>query len=383
MNSDTTHQTCSLCRQTLDSGANGHAPGTRLCDACLNMVRTACNGQHLKAQQTVDVHGSAATLVAVPPLVPPLMISEPDESAHWPESESEEDYFSPPSPVEPAREVISEEAVLAHQPTQPQDVDTAPAGFPFAADSFTEASEAAPVADSELLHINAESDAQIWESTEPSKVPLATGDLLETHAAETLNPGQHYSNEEWPVLMVPARRISFNKTRAAMVILTLVVSVAAIYFLIYLPLSGGKREKSLAVKEVSAAAVPAASESALASQTKTPAVEPANVSQPKLDAGTSSKQEPSIGDARGQFSLQAAAFPEEAGAAEFAEKLKRAGLPSYVMSADVAKRGRWYRVRVGRFESAEAAKRYAAEAQLRTKASGVSLQLIVCPYEQH
>lgn len=379
MNSDTTHQTCSLCRQTLDSGANGHAPGARLCDACVNMVRTACNGQHLKAQQPVDVHGSAATVVAAPP----LMNSEPDESVHWLESESEGDYFSPSSPVEPAPGAISEEAVLAQQSAQAHDFETSPAGFPFAADSFTEASEAAPVADSELLQINAESDAQIWESTESSRDPLATDDLLETHAAETLNPGQHYSHEEWPVLMVPARRISFNKTRAAMVILTLLVSVAAIYFLIYLPLSGGKREKSLAVREVSAAAVPAASESAAASQTKTPAVEPANISQSKLDAGTSSKQEPSIADARGQFSLQAAAFPEESGAAEFAQKLKRSGLPSYVMSADVAKRGRWYRVRVGRFESAEAAKRYAAEAQLRTKASGVSLQLIVCPYEQH
>jgi cell division septation protein DedD len=183
--------------------------------------------------------------------------------------------------------------------------------------------------------------------------------------------------------MVPARRSSFNKVRAGMVIVALLVAVAAIYFLIYLPLFGGKHENSLAVREVSAAPVPAASESAPLSQPRTPAVEPTTVSQSKLDAGTSSKQENSIGDARGQFSLQAAAFPEESGAAEFAQKLKRAGLPSYVVSANVGKRGTWYRVRVGRFESAEAAKRYAADAQLRSKASGVSLQLIVCPYEQH
>jgi cell division septation protein DedD len=168
-----------------------------------------------------------------------------------------------------------------------------------------------------------------------------------------------------------------------MVVFTLLVSVAAIYFLIYLPLSGNRHESALAVREVSAASVPAASESAALSQPRTPAVEPTTLSQSKLDSGTSSKQETSIGDARGQFSLQAAAFPEESGAAQFAEKLKHAGLPSYVVSADVGKRGTWYRVRVGRFESAEAAKRYAADAQLRSKASGVSLQLIVCPYEQH
>ena len=378
MNGNTTNQTCSLCRRDLDSGANGHAPGTRLCDACLNMVRTACNGSHVKAQ-TLDVHPSVAILEAAPP---PANY-EPDESVHWLESESEEDYFSRSSLGEPAQEAISEEAVLAHQTAQAHDVETSQAGFAFDPESFTEASEAAPVADSELVQINAESDAQVWESTEPSTDPPATGYLGEARAAESPDAGQHYSNEEWPVLMVPAHQSSFDKMRAAMVILTLLVSVAAIYFLIYLPLSGGKHENSLAVREVSAAAVPAASESAVLSQPEAPAVEPTIAPQSKLDAGSSSKQEPSIGDARGQFSLQAAAFPVESGAAEFAEKLKRAGLPSYVVSADVAKRGTWYRVRVGRFESAEAAKRYAAEAQLRSKASGVSLQLIVCPYEQH
>jgi len=326
--------------------------------------------------QTLDVHGSAATVVAAAPLVN----LEPDES-DWLESESEEDYFSPSSPVEPAREAISEEAVLAHQSAQPQDDDTSSFGFSFAADSFTETSEAAPAADSELPQINEESDAEGWESTEPSRDPLATSELFENPTVEALD-GQQHAHEEWPVLMVPARRSSFNVVRAAMVIITLLVSLAAIYFLIYLPLLG-KHENSLAVREVSAAAVPAASESSAASQTRTPAVEPTNISQSKLDAASSSRQESSIADARGQFSLQAAAFPVESGAAEFAEKLKRAGLPSYVVSADVGKRGTWYRVRVGRFETAEAAKRYAAEAQLRGKASGVSLQLIVCPYEQH
>jgi cell division septation protein DedD len=343
------------------------------------MIRTACNWQHLKAQQTINVHGSAATLVAAPQLTN----SEPDGSVHWLESESEEDYFSPSSPSEPAQEAISYEAILADQSAQAHDAERSQAGFAFHPDYFTEALEAAPVADSEFAQINSESDPQVWESTESSTDPLATGYRVEATAAESPDAEQIHSQEEWPMLTVPARRSSFNKARAGMVIVALLVAVAAIYFLIYLPLSGGKHENSLAVREVSAAPVPAASESAPLSQPRTPAVEPTTVSQSKLDAGTSSKQETSIGDARGRFSLQAAAFPEGSGAAEFAEKLKRAGLPSYVVSADVGKRGTWYRVRVGRFESAEAAKRYAADAQLRSKASGVSLQLIVCPYEQH
>jgi cell division septation protein DedD len=343
------------------------------------MVRTAYNGQHLKAQQTLNVHESSATLVTEPPLTN----SESDESVNWLESELEEDYFSPSSPLESAHEAISEEAVLAHQSDQAHDVETSQAGFAFYPDSFTEASEAAPMADSESAQINWESDPQVWESTEPSTDPLATGYLVEANTAENPDAEQTQSHDEWPVLMASARRSPSNKMRAGMVLVTLLVSVAAIYFLIYLPLSGGKRENSLAVREVSAAPFPAASESAGLSQPGAPSVAPATVSQSKLDAGTSSKQENSIGDARGQFSLQAAAFPEESGAAEFAQKLKRAGLPSYVVSANVGKRGTWYRVRVGRFESAEAAKRYAADAQLRSKPSGISLQLIVCPYEQH
>jgi cell division protein FtsN len=57
-------------------------------------------------------------------------------------------------------------------------------------------------------------------------------------------------------------------------------------------------------------------------------------------------------------------------------------VPSYVVSADLARRGRWFRVRVGRFNTAEDAQKFAKEAQLRAKAAGMSLQLIVSQYEQ-
>ncbi|MFY9574882.1 MAG: SPOR domain-containing protein, partial [Blastocatellia bacterium] len=98
---------------------------------------------------------------------------------------------------------------------------------------------------------------------------------------------------------------------------------------------------------------------------------------PASDAAASNDQ-----NVQGRFSLQAAAFPTEAAADEFAEKLKQAGVPSYVVNADLARRGRWFRVRIGRFNTAEDAQRYSSEAQLRARASGTSLQLIVCQYEQ-
>lgn len=84
----------------------------------------------------------------------------------------------------------------------------------------------------------------------------------------------------------------------------------------------------------------------------------------------------------GRYSLQAAAFPNEAGANEFCERLKRAGVPAYVVSADIAGRGRWFRVRVGRFESAQDADRFASESRRRARAARLNLQLIVSGYDK-
>jgi cell division septation protein DedD len=85
---------------------------------------------------------------------------------------------------------------------------------------------------------------------------------------------------------------------------------------------------------------------------------------------------------RGRYSLQAAAFPNEPGASEFSERLKRAGVPAYVVPADIAGRGRWFRVRVGRFETARDADRFASEARQRANAAGLSLRLIVSSYDK-
>ena len=83
----------------------------------------------------------------------------------------------------------------------------------------------------------------------------------------------------------------------------------------------------------------------------------------------------------GRYSLQAAAFPNENGANEFCERLKRAGVPAYTVSAEIAGRGKWFRVRVGRFENTQDAERFAVEARQRARASGLNLQLIVSSYE--
>lgn len=82
------------------------------------------------------------------------------------------------------------------------------------------------------------------------------------------------------------------------------------------------------------------------------------------------------------LTLQAASFPNEAAATTYSEKLIKAGVPAYVIGADVPHKGRWYRVRAGKFEKAEEAKSYIAQWQKRAGSVGLSIQWIVLDYEK-
>ncbi|HSE37968.1 MAG TPA: SPOR domain-containing protein, partial [Blastocatellia bacterium] len=195
-----------------------------------------------------------------------------------------------------------------------------------------------------------------------------------------------YSRSEWPALDGGTRQRSFSKKRYAIAAVVLIVSAAGFYFLVLRPsdpqqsvtVNGAKAQVS-GVAPLAVPTAPAHSEApAVAAPTRSE-----NVSAEAPKPAGSPDQETGAGkDAQGQFSLQAAAFATQIGADEFAERLKQAGLASYVVPADLARRGRWYRVRVGRFDSEESAQRFAAEAQRRARAAGIGVQLIVCQYGQ-
>ncbi|HEX5732292.1 MAG TPA: SPOR domain-containing protein, partial [Blastocatellia bacterium] len=82
----------------------------------------------------------------------------------------------------------------------------------------------------------------------------------------------------------------------------------------------------------------------------------------------------------GSLTLQSAAFPDEAGASEFSTRLIRAGIPAYIVPADLPRKGRWFRVRVGRFSNADDAKKYAVQSRMRAKAAGLDVDFIVVEY---
>jgi cell division septation protein DedD len=185
------------------------------------------------------------------------------------------------------------------------------------------------------------------------------------------------SNSEWPLLVVPSSERSYNKPRlaiAAVAAIAILIAVAGLYFLIYRSPDSQERQAFDAAVEARAGSVASPVTASLA-----PVVQP---QAENAAAARSAEGQTSDSTAQGQFSLQAASFPTQEGADEFAERLRRAGVPSYVVPAELIRRGRWFRVRVGRFNSAEDAQRFVGEAQQRARAAGIAVQLIVCQYGQ-
>jgi cell division septation protein DedD len=217
-----------------------------------------------------------------------------------------------------------------------------------------------------------------------SEDPPSIGEEAVADSWEAPLPAWDYSHSEWPLLVGPTKRRSFRKLRAAIAALVLLTCAAGFYFLIYRPSTPAHRTStdSGTTTRVSAVEPRAADSDALTHATPTPSGAPAGGSLQPAETVAPEAVAPNDNSSQGRFSLQAAAFPTQDGADEFAEKLKRAGVPSYVVAADLARRGRWFRVRVGRFNSAEDAQRFTGEAQQRARAGGLAVQLIVCQYDQ-
>jgi cell division septation protein DedD len=59
-----------------------------------------------------------------------------------------------------------------------------------------------------------------------------------------------------------------------------------------------------------------------------------------------------------RYSVQVGSYPDMSEATRNVERWKSKGYPAYLMIADIPDRGRWYRVRIGGFETREEAMRY-------------------------
>jgi cell division septation protein DedD len=199
-------------------------------------------------------------------------------------------------------------------------------------------------------------------------------------------PAWEQSRNEYPLYVGISERKPRLRLKRLLVPAALLACLVAAYFVFQSAGGAPKNEQAVAGSAggSSESSPPAASTQA-PDQTKTEGggarqVTPdshdtaADASAEKKDAPVAGVSAGGGAETRWRYSLQAMASQSEDEAGAFAERVRGAGLPAYVISADIANRGRWFRVRVGGFDTAQEAQRFAAEARARAKTAGVALR---------
>jgi hypothetical protein len=114
-----------------------------------------------------------------------------------------------------------------------------------------------------------------------------------------------------------------------------------------------------------AAAAPIAAAAPEGQPAPAPAEATGDGDEPEAVAREEAKPRPAARHRANRLTLQVKSVPEKSEADAFAARLRAAGFEPYIVLADIPGKGRWYRVRVGRFDDMEAAKafqrRYKAE----------------------
>jgi cell division septation protein DedD len=128
-----------------------------------------------------------------------------------------------------------------------------------------------------------------------------------------------------------------------------------------------KRSKPLAVKKASKAPVVATSNK--------PATPVAKKTSPAASTPQSSPQATSPASAKEIYTLQVGSFKTLASANRLLSDLKQRSVDGFISRADIAGKGEWYRVRVGRFGGQEEAARAARDLQSQTGKSSLITKL--------
>ncbi|HKY06549.1 MAG TPA: SPOR domain-containing protein [Blastocatellia bacterium] len=198
-------------------------------------------------------------------------------------------------------------------------------------------------------------------------------------------PAWDYSVNEYPTLLAPEPSTGNRGWMKLAAAVALVVIVGATGYLFLF------KRSAVAVSEKAASVLPITEADAakpIAQTSARPESRPAAESNASAAPGAPVSTQPVTAPVRahlpeeGNYSLQAASLPNESAANEFAQKVARAGVEARVVAADLGRKGRWYRVRVGRFMTAAEAENFARTATANARAAGMNLQLMVCDYEK-
>jgi cell division septation protein DedD len=394
---------CPLCKRELSAGTLN----TRLCEECRALVQTASHPASIgTAGSSRSLKAQLGTASSVPDIASAHLDVESNEIS---ESHSASNRVSEVNPEHSELIDTKDEFVL---PDDHEFFDSTPyiteanlpepaaeGSVPITEDEVIEDALQTLVAEpdsgalsnsnqSNYLSADIETQGTTVPAEDESPMLSTTPEKVSADPWEDALPASEFSRNEWPVLIGPPRDGFIARFKTQIVVTVVLALLGGAYYLIYRQTaakpvidSPGPLLPSKVV-EPSTSAKPS-SDSA---ESKAPSSSADSTENAESKAALQAKDKPvatfESDNAQGKFALQVAAYPNRAAAAELADKLKAAGVASYVVNVELPHRGTWYRVRVGRFNTAAEAQKFAAEAQLRARAAGMSLELIVSPYEQ-
>lgn len=403
MHIETTNRICPLCKRA--AATNGHLGPTRLCEACRLMIETI-----LPKRDSIASHPQYAVSVA--------SSGEAVEFKEKPETASllpqEEDYeLVSFETAADAKKDFMEEAEesfgrsVAPAETTPTEIREAfrSQALPGAFDK-SDLSKAADAPGSESFKSNGSSLDQApathqWQSLRPAEhidESITTSDVAKAETISELKaavdesatdpwddplPAWEYSRNEWPLIVEAKKPNALARFKVPIAIAVLAAGAIIAYFVFIPQAETPQVPISVATPELNETtetkSTPEAA-SVAPDDAQTPPTAPASNATATTPAQNGASDN---GNVQWRHSLQAMASQNEVEATQFAERLVRAGVPAYVVSADLGRRGKWHRVRIGRFVTTDDAMHFAGEARTRAKAAGVTLRdLNLCEYEK-
>ncbi len=368
MQVETAKTVCPLCRQAAVNGSQA----TRLCASCQSLIHVIFPARQFAPRPSFDSLASVET---------------PDMSFANLHTEEEPDYLN----TQPLDEPISAEA----QPEPHEDVvftfDAEPQQPSYEMPEHQWFSHSQPLEVPEAyIQAGANSQPLVEQPAPVEQIATPapafgqeTGSLASKSAdpwADPL-PAWESSRNEWPVLMEPPKPSRFSKLKIPIAIVLLVASLAALFFVVILPLmkSNTPEPARSTVKPTpnetrpnAPAPPPTQTETA---QPNAQTATPPPATSPTATSPTATSPTPDLNE--GAITLQVMSSPSETEAKGMADKLTRAGISAYVIAAEIKGKGRWYRVRAGRFSTREEAQRYAEQSKARARAAGLKVETMI------
>ncbi len=368
MNTEAKYQVCPLCKTPASVDNRLASTPTRLCEECRALVCRMLPGAHVLADS------STLTFSDIEPAAIGITAHSEDVSADTDEQPLFQEYNNEaePEPIFYASEgpqISQDETVSSDVFRTPPD-DLSPVGY----------GQGETVENSPLLDTQTEA---------------ARSDMIVTDQAQGVDPWEDplpawdYSRNEYPILLNPSSKSKSARVWIVGAIILLLALIAVGYSLLSYSDSGEETTRTAVTPDDAKNALithaevqntPQPEDTAAAH--KAMATPPEGATQPENAKNPSVETDQKDISAKGNYSLQAMSSKDEKEANQLAERLKTAGVPAYVTSAEIGTRGRWYRVRVGRFVSQEEAKRFAAEYETRVKSGNVGAKFIICNYEK-